>query len=226
MSPTGRVGSADSCADRGLAPGERVVVERFWRPQGGLDDIEGLGRCPAGQSARAAGRRLAAMPAASPQPDPAESPGASPRAGRQPTGVVTIPTQNVSPWGSLTIGRSCGPMRKPLSATRAVPSPTGVCRMGSPRTTAATVDPVGAIRSRTPVIRPRANQIHSTKRPVSPPSGAARTRTRLDRTVSTDRMGEIRPAVPGVCQLGVEKHLPAIMKSGQQPLRTERLSCL
>jgi hypothetical protein len=25
------------------------------------------------------------------------------------------------------------------------PSPTGVCRMGSPRTTAATVDPVGAI---------------------------------------------------------------------------------
>jgi hypothetical protein len=82
--------------------------------------------------------------------------------------VVTIPTQYVSPCGSLTIGRSCGPIRKPVPVTSAVPAPTGVCRIGSPRTTAATVEPVGAIRSRAPVIRPRANQIDSTNRPVSP----------------------------------------------------------
>ena len=33
--------------DRGLAAREGVAVERFWRPEGGLDDIQGLYRCTA-----------------------------------------------------------------------------------------------------------------------------------------------------------------------------------
>jgi hypothetical protein len=45
--------------DRDLAPRERVAVERFWRPEGGLDDIERLCRCPAGRqlAPQAAGPR-------------------------------------------------------------------------------------------------------------------------------------------------------------------------
>ena len=34
--------------------------------------------------------------------------GSSPKQGRQPIGVVTMPTQCVSPSGSLVTGRSCG----------------------------------------------------------------------------------------------------------------------
>jgi hypothetical protein len=45
-----------------------------------------------------------------------------PNTARQPTGVVTTPTQSVRPVGSLTSGRSCGPMRKPVVARNAGPS--------------------------------------------------------------------------------------------------------
>ena len=47
---------------------------------------------------------------------PAIGAGSSPSAARQPTGVVTMPTANVSPVGSLVTGRSWGPMRNPRSA--------------------------------------------------------------------------------------------------------------
>ena len=64
-------------------------------------------------------------------------------------GLATIPTAKVSPVGSFTTGRTCGPMMNPRSATIGVPAPlSGVSKIGSPRTTTATDDPVGAIFSR------------------------------------------------------------------------------
>jgi hypothetical protein len=169
MSATGRVGSADSCR---TAASHRANA---WRSNGSgvLRVASTTSKASADVRHVVSSRRKASAlghACSKSTTRPRSVAGARPKAGRQPTGVVTIPTQNVSPRGSLTIGLSCGPIRKPVSVTRAVPSPTGVCRMASPRTTAATVDPVGAIRSRAPVIRPRANQTNSTKRLISPPT--------------------------------------------------------
>jgi hypothetical protein len=49
-------------------------------------------------------------------------------------------------------------MRKPVVARKGRPA-AGVCRMGAPRMTAATVDPVGATNSRAWSICPRAYQM-------------------------------------------------------------------
>ena len=98
--------------------------------------------------------------------------GGTSKTAAQPAGVVTIPTANVSPSGSFTAGRSCGPMRKPRSARNGTPRPSfGTCRIGSPRTNTATVDPVGAIFSRAYGAVPRAYQIDSTTRSSGAPTG-------------------------------------------------------
>jgi hypothetical protein len=152
-----------------LAPGERVAVERLWRLHCRLDEIKGLGR-------RTAARQLAPQ-ACGPGPclrqvhNPAaqcrwREPecGPAPDRGCDNPDAVCLALGLVDDW----------PVVRADKETRA--GEEGSARadrglqMGSPRTKAATVDPVGAIRSRTPVIRPRANQISSTKRPVSPPT--------------------------------------------------------
>jgi hypothetical protein len=141
MSPIGRPGAA--CSIR-TASAHRARACRHAVPASAGSPRRGRGppRAPAGgqRGTQGGGPR----PGRQQLHDPAAQGGrGEPRAGRQPTGVVTIPTQYVSPRGSLTMGRSCGPMRKPVAATRAVSVPVVVCRIGSPRTTAATVEPVG-----------------------------------------------------------------------------------
>ena len=80
---------------------------------------------------------------------PATAAGSTPSPAWHPTGVVTIPTATVSPVGSLVTGRSCGPIRNPRSARSGTAlGPPTVSMIGSPNTMTATVDPVGATRSR------------------------------------------------------------------------------
>lgn len=74
-------------------------------------------------TAPAVGHRLAARQPGGSTTRPRNVAGASPSAGRQPTGVVTMPMPYVLPTGSLTIGRSCGPDHE-----------TGLCEEGFRRT--------------------------------------------------------------------------------------------
>jgi hypothetical protein len=125
MSVTGRVGSADSCrtaashranARRSNGSGVLRVASRTSKASAGVRHVVSSRRRPS-----ALGHACCRSTTR-----PRSVAGASPKAGRQPTAVVTIPTQNVSPRGSLTIGRSCGPMRKPVSVTRAVLTDRGL----------------------------------------------------------------------------------------------------
>jgi hypothetical protein len=59
-----------------------------------------------------------------------------------------IPAASVSAVGALTTGPSCGPASRPCVATNGSPAPSrGISTMGGPSTIAATVEPVGAMRS-------------------------------------------------------------------------------
>ena len=69
-----------------------------------------------------------------------------------------IPTAWVSPVGSLSTERFCGPITYPVAVVKDLSAPpSGVAMIGAPSTITATQDPVGAIRSRRYPIPPRAN---------------------------------------------------------------------
>ena len=80
-----------------------------------------------------------------------------------------IPTAWVSPVGSLSTGRFCGPIKYPVAVVKDLPAPpSGVAMIGAPSTITATQDPVGTIRSRRYPIPPRANHTDSTNQARSP----------------------------------------------------------
>ena len=151
-------------------PGPRPPL-RSGRGRGRSRRARPAGRPPCGRAGSPASSRSASScpqaPGRTPRRPEVDHPAAQRSRGRRRTppgsrsAVVTTPTQSVRPVGSLVSGRSCGPMRNPVVARNGVP-PAGVCRIGGPRTIPATVDPVGAIRSRAYGIWPRACQIDST----------------------------------------------------------------
>jgi hypothetical protein len=167
--------------DRSLAACDGVAVERFWRPEGGFDDIQGLHRCSACHQlvSQAGGPRPCLQQVHNTTPARARERAGSQAGGDDPDAErlalrLVDDRSVVRPDEEASVGDQ-------RSALTDRGLPDGVaednCRDGRPGGSYTLADPLSYDHART---RSTRQSGWSHRRP-----GAARTRTRLDRTVFT-----------------------------------------